>query len=162
REVASNKGKISLEVLMNQPNFHRECISMKASLLRSDTGIISEFKRKSPSKGWIKEHAEADVITQGYCKAGASGISILTDQEYFGGNTQDLMQARSLIDCPILRKDFIVDTYQLYEAKSMGADVVLLIAASLTMEDTKALAQSAKDLGLEVLLEIHSEQELEY
>jgi indole-3-glycerol phosphate synthase len=133
---------------------------MKQSLLNSESGIISEFKRKSPSLGWIHEEADVVDVTAGYSAAGASGISILTDLEYFGGTPMDLMAARQFIACPVLRKDFVIDEYQLYEAKAMGADVILLIAAALTVEKTLELAQKAHELGLEVLLEVHNAEEL--
>jgi indole-3-glycerol phosphate synthase len=135
-------------------------LSMKQSLLNSESGIISEFKRKSPSLGWIHEDADVVEVTAGYSAAGASGISILTDLEYFGGTPMDLMAARPQITCPVLRKDFVIDEYQLYEAKAMGADVILLIAAALTVEQTLELACRAHEMGLEVLLEVHNAEEL--
>jgi len=110
--------------------------------------------------GWIHEFADVVDITAGYSEAGASGISILTDLEYFGGTAIDLMAARKFIACPVLRKDFVVDTYQLYEAKAMGADVILLIAAALTVDKTLELAQKAHELELEVLLEVHNKEEI--
>ncbi|MCE5332472.1 MAG: indole-3-glycerol phosphate synthase TrpC, partial [Bacteroidales bacterium] len=130
------------------------------SLLNSESGIISEFKRKSPSLGWIYEDADVMKVTSGYSAAGASGISILTDREYFGGTPFDIIASRPLVSCPILRKDFVMDEYQLYEAKAIGADVVLLIAAALTVKQTLDLARKAHELGLEVLLEVHNEEEL--
>jgi indole-3-glycerol phosphate synthase len=133
---------------------------MKESLLNSESGIISEFKRKSPSLGWINEEADVVEVAAGYSAAGASGISILTDSEFFGGSPLDIMAARQFVACPVLRKDFMIDEYQLYEAKAMGADVVLLIAAALTVKQTLELASKAHELGLEVLLEVHNEQEL--
>ncbi len=159
-EVASRKISIPVSALEKAPAFSRKCLSMKQSLLNSESGIISEFKRKSPSLGWIHEDADVVDVTAGYSAAGASGISILTDEEYFGGTPMDLMAARQFITCPVLRKDFVIDEYQLYEAKAMGADVVLLIAAALTVEQTVELAQKAKELGLEVLLEVHNAEEL--
>ncbi len=159
-EVASRKLSTPVFVLQNAPAFSRKCLSMKQSLLNSETGIISEFKRKSPSLGWIHEEADVIQVTSGYNDAGASGISILTDLDFFGGTSMDFMAARQFIACPVLRKDFVIDEYQLYEAKAMGADVVLLIAAALTVEDTHMLAQKAHELGLEVLLEIHNAEEI--
>jgi len=159
-EVAERKQKISISDLQKSPAFTRKCLSMKQSLLNSESGIISEFKRKSPSLGWIHEHANVVQVTSGYSAAGASGISILTDFPYFGGTPQDLMDARPQISCPVLRKDFVIDEYQLYEAKAMGADVILLIAAALTVEKTLELAKKAHGLGLEVLLEVHNEEEI--
>lgn len=159
-EVASRKLATPISVLEKAPAFSRKCLSMRQSLLNSDSGIISEFKRKSPSLGWIHEDADVIDVTAGYSAAGASGISILTDEEYFGGTPMDLMAARQFITCPVLRKDFVIDPYQLYEAKAMGADVILLIAAALTIEKTLELAQKAHELGLEVLLEVHNAEEL--
>ena len=159
-EVALRKQTNSTEILEKAPCFSRKCLSMKQSLLISESGIISEFKRKSPSLGWIHDNADVVDVTAGYCAAGASGISILTDLEYFGGTSMDLMAARPFISCPVLRKDFVIDEYQLYEAKAMGADVVLLIAAALTVEQTFELARKAHELGLEVLLEVHNAEEI--
>ena len=159
-EVASRKLSTPVSALEKAPAFSRKCLSMKQSLLNSESGIISEFKRKSPSLGWIHEDADVVDVTSGYSAAGASGISILTDLEYFGGTPMDLMAARQFIACPVLRKDFVIDEYQLYEAKAMGADVVLLIAAALTVEQTLELARKARELGLEVLLEVHNAEEL--
>jgi indole-3-glycerol phosphate synthase len=159
-EVAARKLSAPISVLENAPAFTRKCLSMKQFLQNSETGIIAEFKRKSPSLGWIHEDANVVDITAGYSAAGASGISILTDLEYFGGTPMDLMAARSFISCPVLRKDFVIDEYQLFEAKAMGADVILLIAAALSVEQTLELARKAKFLGLEVLLEVHNAQEI--
>lgn len=136
--------------------------SMSRSLAESPTGIIAEFKRKSPSKGWFNPDARANVIPQGYALAGASALSILTDGPYFGGNTDDLRQARATTDCPILRKDFIIDEYQILESRLIGADAILLIAAALDLKTCIAFTRLAHELGLEVLLEIHSESELEF
>ena len=159
-EVAARKASTSISELENAPAFGRPCLSLKQSLLNSESGIIAEFKRKSPSLGWIHEDADVVNVTSGYSAAGASGISILTDLEYFGGAPMDLMAARPQVTCPILRKDFVIDEYQLFEAKAMGADVVLLIAAALTVQETLELARKAHDLGLEVLLEVHNAEEL--
>jgi indole-3-glycerol phosphate synthase len=159
-EVASRKLSAPISVLEKAHAFTRKCLSMKQSLLNSESGIISEFKRKSPSLGWIHEDADVVDVTAGYSAAGASGISILTDLEYFGGTPMDLMAARQFIACPVLRKDFVIDEYQLYEAKAMGADVILLIAAALTVEQTAKFARKAHELGLEVLLEVHNAEEL--
>jgi len=159
-EVASRKARTSIADLEKAPAFGRKCLSLKQNLLTSESGIISEFKRKSPSLGWIHEQVDVVHVTEGYSRAGASGISILTDFPYFGGTPQDLMAARPQVTCPILRKDFVIDEYQLFEAKAMGADVVLLIAAALTVKETLELALRAHDLGLEVLLEVHNSEEL--
>jgi len=159
-EVASRKISTPLSALVNAPLYGRKCLSLKESLLNSESGIIAEFKRKSPSLGWINEDADVIEVTSGYSAAGAAGISILTDSEFFGGSPLDIIAARPFIACPVLRKDFVIDEYQLYEAKAMGADVVLLIAAALTVKQTLELASKAHELGLEVLLEVHNEQEL--
>ena len=161
-EVAERKLRISIDDLEKIPVFSRTCLSMKQSLMASDTGIISEFKRKSPSLGWIHEHADVLKVTAGYSGAGASGISILTDLPYFGGMSQDVTDARPMVTCPVLRKDFVIDEYQLYEAKAMGADVILLIAAALTGKQTFDLARKAHELGLEVLLEVHNADEIRH
>ena len=138
------------------------CRSMKYSLATSPGGIIAEFKRRSPSKGWIKEDAQAELIPSAYEAAGAAALSILTDEKFFGGSLRDIRTARSLVDLPILRKDFIIDEYQLLQARIVGADAILLIAACLTIEECTTLTHQAHALGLEVLLEIHSESELAY
>lgn len=141
----------------------RPTISMSASLKSSSSGIIAEFKRRSPSKGWIKEDGRADVIPLSYSRNGASALSILTDGKYFGGSLDFLTTARSqIVSTPILRKDFIIDEYQLFEARNSGADAVLLIASDLSMSECLNLAFRAHELGLETLLEIHTESELEY
>ncbi len=140
----------------------RDTRSMKASLASSASGIIAEFKRKSPSKGWIKEEGQPTVIPESYSKNGASAISILTDEKYFGGKPEYITKARPSVQCPILRKDFIIDEYQLYHARAIGADAVLLIAADLTRSECQHLARKAHDLSLETLLEVHSESELDY
>lgn len=136
--------------------------SMRESLCNSASGIISEFKRKSPSKGWIHADATVTDVVPKYAANGASAISILTDFNYFGGTQEFIKEVRPLISTPILRKDFIVDEYQLYEAKMIGADAVLLIAADLTKRECNNLLLKAHELGLEVLLEIHDPKELEY
>lgn len=159
-EVEERKVKIPFAVLEQSAYFKRETLSLKKFLAdTSRTGIIAEFKRKSPSKGWINADADAGKITKAYADNGASGLSVLTDEQFFGGSFSDLDKAR-VNQIPILRKDFMIDEYQLAEAKSIGADVILLIAANLTVQQAKQLAASAKNLGLEVLLEIHNEEEL--
>lgn len=161
-EVDLQKQSISLEQLQNSLETTVKQRSLKEALKSSSSGIIAEFKRRSPSKGWINRKAQAEDIVPGYANAGASAVSILTDEKFFGGNLKDIKDARPLIDIPILRKDFIVDEYQLYQAKIIGADAVLLIAAALKKEELHALAAKAHELGLEVLLEIHSAEELKY
>jgi len=159
-EVARNKRLLSPGQLREDPNFGRPVFSLKEFLEdETKTGIIAEFKRRSPSKGIINNTADVVDVTTGYTESGASGLSVLTDAEFFGGSPGDLRKAR-INDIPILRKDFIVDEYQLLEAKAMGAAVILLIAACLTPENVQELAFFAKSLKLEVLLEIHNEEEL--
>ncbi len=137
--------------------------SLREALLQSDTGIIAEFKRRSPSKGWIKEDGRADIIPLSYQQNGAAALSILTDEHYFGGSDEYIRQARqSGVTLPILYKNFVIDEAQLYAAALCGASAVLLIAACLSKQDCKRLMNKAHELGLEVLLEMHSEQELEY
>lgn len=147
------------DLMENSPAPRR---SMKRALASSPAGIIAEFKRRSPSKGWIYETAKADEIPAAYEAADASAISILTDEKFFGGSLRDIRTARPLVDIPILRKDFIIDEYQLLQAHIAGADAVLLIAACLTQEECADLTVRAHALGLEVLLEIHSPRELAY
>lgn len=138
-------------------------VSMKASLIQSESGIIAEFKRKSPSKGWIKEEGRADVIPLDYEKNGAAALSILTDRHFFGGDDEYIATARrSGVTIPILYKNFIIDEYQLFQARCCGATAILLIAAALSVKECRALQQTAHELGMETLLEMHSEEELEY
>ena len=137
--------------------------SMSKALTDSDSGIIAEFKRKSPSKGWIKEDGRADIIPLSYQQNGASALSILADEKYFGGSDEFIKTARhSGVNIPILYKNFVIDEYQLFQARLCGASAVLLIAADLSMQQCSALLKTAHELGLEVLLEMHSESELEY
>ena len=156
------KQAMSLEALKKSPNYGRECVSLKTRLQHSNTGIIAEFKRKSPSKGYIHEKAMVSQIVPGYEAAGACGISVLADSLYFGGSVDDVKQARKLVSIPILFKEFVVDEYQIHEAKSAGADVVLLIAAILTPQECFRFAYIAKSLGLEVLLELHKFEEISH
>ena len=159
-EVANSKQLISVEELKKQKNFDRKIFSLKDFLFdETKTGIISEFKRRSPSKGIINDKADVVEVTKAYTANGASCLSVLTDSTFFGGSADDLRRAR-VNNIPILRKDFIIDEYQLVEAKAMGADVILLIAACLKPGKVKDLATFAKQLKLEVLLEIHGEEEL--
>ena len=137
--------------------------SLREALLQSETGIIAEFKRRSPSKGWIKEEGRADLIPLSYQQNGAAALSILTDKEFFGGHDDFIRTARAVgVTIPILYKNFVIDEFQLYEAALCGASAVLLIAACLTKQQCKVLLHTAHELGLEVLLEMHSEAELEY
>ncbi len=161
-EVAERKQQTPVAALEQTEWFLKTPLSLRKFLLdRNKTGIIAEFKRKSPSKGWINADADPAVVTTAYTQHGASGLSVLTDEKFFGGSLDDLKKAR-LNSIPILRKDFIIDTYQVVEAKAVGADVILLIAANLTPALVKTLAATAKNLELEVLLEIHNEEELEH
>ena len=137
--------------------------SMKRALSESASGIIAEFKRKSPSKGWIKEEGQADVIPLSYQQNGAAALSILTDQKYFGGSDDFIRTARHCgVKIPILYKNFVIDEYQLFQARLCGASAVLLIAADLTLAECKSLLRTAHELDLEVLLEMHAEAELDY
>ena len=160
REVAQLKNEVSIETLEGARLFSRKTLSLKKFLAdKKRTGIIAEFKRRSPSKGIINEKSGVVEVTKGYASHGASGLSVLTDRNFFGGSNDDLVAARGN-EIPILRKDFIVDEYQVIESKSIGADVILLIAACLTQSEVKLLARAAKKLQLEVLLEIHDEEEI--
>lgn len=161
-EVAERKAAASIEQLQHSAFYNRPRLSLQQFLLdESKTGIIAEFKRRSPSKGSINEAADVVEVTNAYTNHGASALSVLTDEFFFGGSTDDLLKAR-VNQIPILRKDFIIDAYQIEEAKAMGADVILLIAACLTPNEVQRLAAYAKELGLEVLLELHAEEELEH
>jgi indole-3-glycerol phosphate synthase len=163
QEVAFAKEQVSIKELEQSVFFERKVNSLKAELQRvGSSGIIAEHKRKSPSKGIINDSLSVEFVTQGYAQAGAAGLSVLTDSEFFGGTAQDLHVARKANEgTPILRKDFMIDTYQLLEAKAWGADVVLLIAANLTPTQVRTLASEAKKLGLDTLLEVHDEEELD-
>lgn len=161
-EIENHKQQVPLQELEKKVQQVKPVQSFKESLRNSSTGIISEFKRRSPSKDWIFKNARIEEVIPFYSQNGASAISVLTDLEFFGGTLQDLELAGSLTQTPLLRKDFMVDEYQLYQAKLYGASAILLIAAALTVEKTKELAVTAKNLGLDVLLEIHNEDELKH
>ena len=164
--LVTKRKEVSLLVLQKENYFgpfaERSVSSFKRALLQSDTGIIAECKRKSPSKGWIHSDADAREIVTAYEEAGAAAVSVLTDIEFFGGSCQDLISVRPLVKLPLLRKDFLIDPEQVYQSKALGADVILLIAAALTPGEVKTMAALAHRLGLEVLLEIHTENELDY
>jgi indole-3-glycerol phosphate synthase len=161
QEVSERKKMCPVNVLRQSKLFSSATFSLKKFVLDpGKTGIIAEFKRKSPSKGMINEHASLQDTTVGYVRAGASALSILTDKRFFGGSNDDLTHARSFNHCPILRKDFTIDEYQIFEAKSIGADAILLIAAVLDPKQSKQMTDLAHSLGLEVLLEVHDEIEL--
>ncbi len=160
--LEQRKRKTPLAELQKSRFFNRKNISLSGALTRpGSSGIIAEFKRRSPSKPAINPAADPVRVTTGYQQAGAAAISVLTDTHFFGGNNVDIEQIRSLIKIPILRKDFIFDPYQVYEAKSIGADAILLIAEILSKNEVFNLAKLANELGLEVLLEIHSVSQLE-
>jgi len=162
REVAAAKRRTSYTKLEESDYFHRDCHSFRNFLIDPRrTGIIAEFKRRSPSKGIINDQVSVKAVTNGYAAAGASALSVLTDRNFFMGRKVDLTAARKANEIPILRKDFMIDEYQIIEAKSLGADVILLIAAILTPEQIDRFAALAKSLGLSVLLEVHNLAELE-
>jgi len=160
-EVAERQEEVSAADLQRYPLFSRDTVSLSESLRNSDSSIIAEFKRRSPSEESINLYAQPEAITQGYAAAGASALSILTDVEYFGGDNEDLTEARAVNRLPILRKDFIVNPYQILEAKAIGADAILLIASCLNKVPLQNLADFAVKLGLEVLCEVHSAEEIE-
>jgi indole-3-glycerol phosphate synthase len=160
-EVAALKTKTPVASLEGSLLFEKETNSLAASLANSNTGIIAEFKRRSPSKPSINLEAKVRPIVTHYTQAGVSGISVLTDSHFFGGSTQDIIDARRIVNTPLLRKEFIIDEYQIIEAKAIGADAILLITEILTKEEVKSFTELAKSLGLDVLLEIHTEEQLE-
>lgn len=161
-EVALQKRAVSLESLRQAIGALPPTRSMKQALLDSPTGIIAEFKRRSPSQGWIQQRARVEAVVPEYAAAGAAALSILTDEQFFGGSLDDLCCARALVDLPMLRKEFIIDPYQLHQARFGGADAVLLIAAALSPGQCRELSDQAHELGLEVLLELHNSEELAY
>lgn len=161
KEIAEARARVPISRFEEEDSFHRECYSLREFILSPEkTGIIAEFKRASPSKGVINDKVLAAEVTQGYAQAGASALSVLTDSRFFGGRINDLTQAREVNTIPILRKEFILDEYQIIEAKAIGADIILLIAAILTPEQISRFARLAKNLGLSVLLEVHNQEEL--
>ena len=160
-EVASRRELYPTKLLEQSTYFSGKPLSLKRYLAREDLiGVIAEIKRRSPSKGAINEFVDIETVSIGYMQAGASALSVLTDETFFGGSSEDLVTTRSFNFCPILRKDFIIDEYQIVEAKSLGADVILVIAAALSTEQMKQFCTGAHSLGLEVLVEVHSEEEL--
>ena len=163
KEVAQSKAEVSLKSLIDSPAFKSDPISLRAALLhKSSNGIIAEYKRQSPSKGIINSTATIEDVTTGYLEAKVAAQSILTDFHFFGGTIVDLMQAKTLNTMkPILRKDFIVDPFQIIESKAIGADAILLIATCLTKRELKNFGNLANDLGLEVLYEVHSQEDLD-
>ncbi len=162
QEVAEAKAKTSIQELEKQTYFSRETFALKTFLLDpTKSSIIAEYKRKSPSKGIINDFSTVEEVTTGYAKAGASALSVLTDIDFFMGKPEDVLAARAVNDIPILRKEFIIDEYQIIEAKALGADIILLIAAILTPQQINQFAQLAKSLSLSTLLEVHDREELE-
>ncbi len=161
-EVAERKSLYPVKLLEQSIYFQSPVVSLKKYVQREDkSGIIAEIKRKSPSKGDINPYVSVERTSIGYMQAGASALSILTDKKFFGGSNDDLMLARKFNFCPILRKDFVVDEYQIIEAKSIGADAILLIAAALDPKEILDLARFARSLQLEILMEVHNEKELQ-
>lgn len=161
KEVALKKSVVSYAQLENSDLFNKKTISLNKSIMNSPFGIIAEHKRRSPSKATINNSFSVEEVVKGYENAAASGISVLTDMQYFGGSLEDLLLARASVGIPILRKEFIVDEYQLLEAKAFGVDAILLIAAVLSKQKIKQLSEFAQSLALEVLLEVHNQEELE-
>jgi indole-3-glycerol phosphate synthase len=160
KEVDLKKSLIPTSQLEQSVLFNRDVVSLATELKNSNTGIIAEHKRRSPSKDTINQNTNVGLVAKGYQNAGVCGMSVLTDIKYFGGSLEDLLLARASVTMPLLRKEFIIDEYQIIEAKAHGADVILLIAAILTNADIKKLSELAKSLDLDVLLEVHNEEEL--
>lgn len=161
KEVDLKKSLITLPQLETSVMMERTSASLAKKLRESNSGIIAEHKRRSPSKSVINQSLSVQDVAIGYADAGACGMSVLTDGKYFGGSLDDMILARASTNIPVLRKEFIIDEYQIVEAKAYGADVILLIAAILSREEIKTLSELAKKLGLDVLLEVHNEAELE-
>ncbi|MEC4004929.1 indole-3-glycerol phosphate synthase TrpC [Flavobacterium sp. SUN052] len=161
QEVLLKKSLIPISQLENSVLFNSKTVSLSKNLRASSSGIIAEHKRRSPSKAEINYNFTVEEVVKGYENAGVCGISVLTDGKYFGGSLDDLLLARASVNVPLLRKEFIVDEYQILEAKAFGADVILLIASVLTREEIKKFSEFAQSLALEVLLEVHDELELE-
>jgi indole-3-glycerol phosphate synthase len=161
KEVDLKKSIIPVSQYETSILFQRKPISLSKALKQSNTGIISEFKRRSPSKASINQEVNVGQVAKGYENAGVCGMSVLTDIKYFGGSLEDLALARASVQMPLLRKEFIIDEYQIIEAKAYGADVILLIAAVLTKPEIKSFSELAKSLDMDVLLEVHNEIELQ-
>ena len=160
-EVAAKKELLPISYLEASPLFERNTLSLSQALKKKSFGIIAEHKRRSPSKSVINQSLSIEAVASGYEQAGMAGMSVLTDGKYFGGSLDDLLLARASCNLPILRKEFVIDSYQLFEAKAFGADAILLIAAVLKREEIEALSKQAKALKLEVLLEVHNLEELQ-
>jgi len=161
KEVDFKKSLLPISQWEASALFERETTSLVNALRNSSIGIIAEHKRRSPSKATINQNTNVGQVARGYEKAGVCGMSVLTDIKYFGGSLEDLLLARACVEMPLLRKEFIIDEYQILEAKAHGADVILLIAAILTRAEIKAFSELAKSLRLDVLLEVHNEEELQ-
>lgn len=161
KEVDLKKSLVTVQQLEHSVMMERTSVSLAAVLQKSNTGIIAEHKRRSPSKSVINQSLNVQDVAKGYAEAGVCGMSVLTDGKYFGGSLDDLVLARASVNIPLLRKEFIIDEYQIVEAKAYGADVILLIAAILSRDEIKSLSETAKSLGLDVLLEVHNEEELQ-
>jgi indole-3-glycerol phosphate synthase len=161
-EVLNLKENFDLNFFEKSDNYKRKCYSLKEFLLdKTKNSIISEFKRKSPSKGVINDKSSVEEVVKAYQNADVSAVSILTDKDYFGGSEKDLMRARTILNLPILRKDFIIDQFQIHQSKYLGADVILLIAAILTKEQIEDFTNLAHKLSLSVILELHDQSEIE-
>ena len=161
KEIAERESLVPIKLLEKSIYMETPVVSLRKYLLREDkTGIIAEFKRRSPSKGDINPYASVEQVSIGYMQAGASALSVLTDEHFFGGKNTDLTEARKFNFCPILRKDFIINEYQIVEARSIGADAILLIGECLEKKEVARLAKFAKSLGLEVLFELHSKEQI--
>lgn len=160
KEVELRKSLIPVSQLEHSVLFKRQTISLANKLRNSKSGIIAEHKRRSPSKSIINNGLSVQDVVKGYVDAGVCGMSVLTDGKYFGGSLDDLLTSRASCDLPLLRKEFIIDEYQILEAKAYGADVILLIAAILSRDEIKLFSEFAKSLNLDVLLEVHNEEEL--
>lgn len=161
KEITLKKGVVSEVQLIAMPLYNRETFSFSRQIKNTPLGIVAEHKRRSPSKPQINLQSRAAKVSQGYEKAGVAAMSVLTNSQYFGGSLEDLLLARSACALPLLRKEFIVDTYQIHEAKAYGADAILLIAACLKPYEIQMLSETANSIGLEVLLEVHNKEELE-
>ncbi|QOI97826.1 MAG: indole-3-glycerol phosphate synthase TrpC [Flammeovirgaceae bacterium] len=162
QEVELRKQQVPAGYLVRSEEYNRTCYSLKQQLLnRGSSGIIAEFKRRSPSGGFSNTVAGPEAVARGYLRAGAVAVSVLTDTSFFGGSLTDLQVIRKAVPCPILRKDFIIDEYQVHESKQAGADVILLIASVLTPDQVLSLTACAHQAGMEVVLEVHNEEELD-
>lgn len=159
-EIALKKKMMSQAQLQAMPHYNSKTISFAEGIRQTSMGIVAEHKRRSPSKPQIKLHSRAAAVATGYEQAGVAAMSVLTNGQYFGGSLEDLLLARAACNLPLLRKEFIVDAYQIHEAKAYGADAILLIKACLNAEETDQLAKTAKEIGLDVLLEVHNLEEL--